>query len=69
MKTNIFLVHTEYHLMLSINLIFDRFIDCKNCIYYTKGKRLSREFKSNNSSIVFRPIFPDEFGSKTLLMI
>lgn len=66
MKTNIFLVHTEYHLMLSINLILDRFIDCKNCIYYTKGKRLSREFKSNNSSIVFRPIFPDEFGSKTL---
>lgn len=60
MKTNIFLVHTEYHLMLSINLIFDKYLDYNNLIYYTKGGRLSGDFVSYDKNITFRPIIDQQ---------
>lgn len=57
MKTNIFLVHTEYHLMLSVNVIFDKYKDYNNLIYYTKGSsRLSGDFYSCEKYIKFCPI-------------
>lgn len=57
MKSNIFLVHTEYHLMLSVNLIFDKYTDYNNLIYYTKrSSRLSGDFFSCEKYIRFSPI-------------
>ena len=67
MKTNIFLIHTYYHLYLSINLIFDRYKDYNNVIYYTKNHRASRDFSNELPFLEFKYFEKGKFGTKSFL--
>lgn len=67
MKTNIFLVHTEYHLMLSINLIVSKYIDMVNHIYITEGKRVRKELSVTDKNIQIHRIVAKNYGTAEFL--
>ena len=39
-RCNVFIVHTEYHVFLTVNIICGRFFDYENHVYMTQGSRL-----------------------------
>lgn len=65
-RPNVFLVHTEYHLMLAINMIFVKFKDRKNFIYVTKN-RIKREFDSHYDYIEYRYLPGRDYGTKAFV--
>ena len=67
MKTNIFLVHTEYHLMLSINLIVSKFMDMVNHIYITEGKRVRKDLFVTEKNIQIHRIEAKNYGTSEFL--
>ena len=67
MKTNIFLVHTEYHLMLSINLIVSQFMDTVNHIYITEGKRVRKDLFVTEKNIQIHRIEAKNYGTSEFL--
>lgn len=67
MKTNIFLVHTEYHLMLSINLIVSQFMDTVNHIYITEGKRVRKDLFVTEKNIQIHRIAGKNYGTAEFL--
>lgn len=67
MKTNIFLVHTEYHLMLSINLIVSKFMDMVNHIYITEGKRVRKDLIVTEKNIQIHRIEAKNYGTSEFL--
>lgn len=61
-KTNVFLVRTQYHVLMAVNTIFSQYRDYHNIIYYLKG-RISNDFKSNEPFIEFRELERNKFGN------
>ena len=50
-KSNVFLVFTQYHLMISVNIIFDRFKEYNNIIYFSDNGRMDLDNKSSEEFI------------------
>lgn len=67
MKTNIFLVHTEYHLMLSVNLIVSKYMDMVNHIYITEGKRVRKDLLVTEKNIQIHRIAGKNYGTTEFL--
>lgn len=67
MKTNIFLVHTEYHLMLSVNLIVSKYMDMVNHIYITEGKRVRKDLLVTEKNIQIHRIAGKNYGTAEFL--
>lgn len=67
MKANIFIVHTEYHLMLSVNLIVSKFMDMVNHIYITEGKRVRKDLFVNDKNIQIHRIAAKNYGTSEFL--
>ena len=67
MKANIFLVHTEYHLMISVNLIVSHYMDAVNYIYITEGKRLKRDLITKERNIHIQRIAAKNYGTTEFL--
>lgn len=65
-KPNVFLVHTEYHLMLAINIVFELYKDRKNYIYVTKS-RIKREFTSEHDFLEYKYLPGKDYGTKSLV--
>ena len=65
-KTNIFLVHTQYHIILTINIIFNKYKDYNNIVFYTR-KRIDKTLSSNCNFISFYGIDNGSFGTKVFL--
>lgn len=66
--TNIFLVHTEYHLMVTIRIIVSCFSKDENHIYYTVGRLKKEQFKeTNNYGMVFKPLPAKDYGVRSTL--
>lgn len=63
---NIFLVHTEYHLLLAVNIIFNLYQDRANYIYIAKG-RILKDFNSNKGFLSFKPLPARNYGNKQLV--
>lgn len=67
MKTNIFLVHTEYHLMLSVNLIVSKYMDMVNHVYITEGKRVRKDLFVAEKNIQIHRIAAKNYGTVEFL--
>lgn len=61
-KTNVFLVRTQYHVLMSVNTIFNNYKDCNNIIYYLKG-RIINDFDSQEDFMVFKELERNKFGN------
>lgn len=60
--TNLFLIHTEYHLMLTIRLVSSCFSDDENHVYYTLGRLNQDLFKKNQFGLVFHELPRKDYG-------
>lgn len=61
-KTNVFLVRTQYHVLMSVNTIFNNYKDYNNIIYFLKG-RIDNDILSNEDFIVFKELERNKFGN------
>jgi hypothetical protein len=61
-KTNVFLVRTQYHVLMAVNTIFSEYKDYNNIIYYLKG-RINNDIESNEDFIVFKKLERNKFGN------
>ena len=69
MKSNIFLVHTEYHLMLSINMIVSQFMDMVNHVYITEGNRVRDDLFVTDKNIQIHRIAAKNYGTAEFLFL
>lgn len=61
-KTNVFLVRTQYHVLMAVNTIFSEYKDYNNNIYYLKG-RINNDIESIEDFIVFKKLERNKFGN------
>ncbi|MEK8180271.1 polysialyltransferase family glycosyltransferase [Flavobacterium buctense] len=61
-KTNVFLVRTQYHVLMAVNTIFSEYKDYNNIIYYLKG-RINNDLESNEDFIDFKKLERNKFGN------
>lgn len=61
-KTNVFLVRTQYHVLMAVNTIFSQYKDYNNIIYFLKG-RIINDFQSDEDLIVFKELERNKFGN------
>ena len=63
---NVFLVHTEYHLMMTIRMIVTCFNSDNNYVYYTVGRLKSEiSLKENYYNIFFKQLPSDNYGVRS----
>lgn len=67
MNSNIFIVHTEYHLMISINLIISRYNDAINNIYITDGHRIRNNLQFVGLNANIHRIAKKDYGTSKFL--
>jgi hypothetical protein len=60
--TNVFLVRTQYHVLMAVNTIFSEYKNYNNIIYYLKG-RINDDIDSNEDFIVFKILERNKFGN------
>lgn len=65
-KSNIFIVHTEYHVFLTIGIICNYYKDCDNIVYWTKSKRMP-ELPSMYLDNTIVNQLPCNYGNKSIL--
>lgn len=65
--TNIFLVHTEYHLLQAVNIILEKYSSEENHIYMTENKRIKKNLKIDKDNIHFYYIQASNYGEKLFL--
>lgn len=66
--TNIFLIHTEYHLLVTIRMIASCFCKDENIIYYTVGRLKKEHFiETNNCGMIFKPLPAKDYGVRSTL--
>lgn len=63
-KINVFVVHTEFHVLTSMNIVLSLYSEYKNYIYYTKD-RISIKFQ-NSDNIIFEEL-PYVYGNASFL--
>lgn len=64
--TNIFLIHTEYHLMLTLRIIVSCYNNDKNFVFYTVGRiKEDNLVNSNTYGITYQPIPRYNYGNKS----
>lgn len=61
--SNIFLIHTEYHLLMTIRIILSNFKNCDNYIYIASANRIPGNYVSNYSNIHFRRLEAVNYGN------
>ena len=66
--TNVFLIHTEYHLMMTIRMIVSCFSKDENYIYYTVGRLKKEQFiETNNYGMIIKPLPAKDYGVRSTL--
>lgn len=63
MKSNIFIVHTEYHLMLSINIIVNSSRNFDNYIFIADKNRIRKDLQQVNLNIKISRINDKDYGT------
>jgi len=67
--TNVFLVHTEYHLMVTIRMIVSCFNKDSNIVYYTVRRIKNHpSLPTNDYAIVFIPLPAKDYGVKSVFL-
>jgi len=61
-KTNVFLVRTQYHMVMTANTIFNEYKEYNNIVYYLKG-RINIDFMSTIDFIEFKELERNKFGN------
>lgn len=65
-ECNIFIVHTEYHVLLTINIICNHFFGCNNRVYWTPSIRMNKLLLPAMEGISAHQL-PNDYGNRIVL--